>query len=213
MPRRVRPGEDGGPCGGTNIRRWEVDLRRVRSSEPGLRTVPFVQAVGGGRPAHPGRHPTGIDRVRQRIGTDPGEGHRECRDIELGVVVRAASAGGVGEVDSVEVRGTGQMHGAAQHDRSTWGSQQCREDIGRGDVDRKDRGAVDHAGVVDDRVELTDAIDLLGEPDGLVQFAQVRIARSSSTSAAVALVGQADVADLALPDEIVVRHTSAARID
>jgi hypothetical protein len=59
----------------------------VAGGEPDLGVVAEGEVVGGGRAAHAGRYPAGIDDIAVHVGPAAGDGRGERGDEELAVAV------------------------------------------------------------------------------------------------------------------------------
>ena len=77
------------------------------------------------------------------------------------------------------------VHARTQIDQSLWPFDQCREDIGGEHVDREDvRQTIDRdvvafpiadGGIVDDRVEAAERVDLVGDDAGLGRICRANV--------------------------------------
>ena len=152
----------------------DVCLGVVAGGEPDLRQVRLIHIVGRAGAAHLGRHPAGLQRVRENAPPTPGNGEGEHRIMELalGVRGRAVPAALLPE-DVVEV-GIGMvMHAGTEIDEPFRPLDQRGQDVGRQRVDREDVWQaigcdampfpIADSSIMDHGIEATERVGLGGE--------------------------------------------------
>ena len=117
----------------------DVRLGVISGGGPDLGQVGLIDIVGRARAAHPGRHPAGLQRVREDAGPTPGNGEGERRIMELALGIgRRAVAATLFPEDVVEIGVGVVMHAGTEIDEAFRPLDQRGQNVGRQCVDRED---------------------------------------------------------------------------
>jgi hypothetical protein len=139
--------------------------------KPRLSEIRLVHIIGRAWTAHLGRYPAGLKRIRQDIGPQAGDGESQhgIMQFALGIGCRSVPAPLL-PVDIVQMGVRMVVHARAQIHQSLGPFDQRSENIGRERVDRENvRQTVGRdvmafpiadRGIVNDRVEATERVDL-----------------------------------------------------
>ena len=150
-------------------------VRVVADGQPGLREMALLDVIGGARTAHPRRHPSRGERIRQHIGPAPGDAKRQQHVMQLAVRVGlAAVPPSVGPLRVVQVRAAAGVHAGTEIDQPAGPAHQRGQHVRRQHVDRPKlaqavlgldavRLAVADANIVDHRVEASAPVCLIGD--------------------------------------------------
>lgn len=139
--------------------------------EPCLSLAPLIEIVGRTWPAHPRRHPAGIDGIRKDSGPKPGKGKGKHRVMELGLGIADGTAPTpVLPSKTVEVCPGMAVHAGTQIDQPLRAFDEYGKQIGGKRVDCEYGGqsvgrhppaaAVANGSVVDHGIENPQGIDL-----------------------------------------------------
>ena len=163
-------------------RRLSVGI--VAGRKPCLSEMRLIHIIGRAWAAHLGGYPARLQRIRQHIRPQAGdgEGQHGIMQFALGIGCRSVPAP-LSPEDIVQIRVGMVMHARAQIDQSLWPLDQRGEDIGGERVDREDvrqtvggdvmAFPIADRGIVNDRVEATERVDLRCDVPGAGDRLQV----------------------------------------
>ncbi len=159
--------------------------RIVARRQPRLREVTLAEIVAGVGAAHAGRHPAGLERVRQDVGPVPGDPEGQQHVEELAFRIGLGAVPAPPRPQQVVHRRVGAtVQAGAEIDEPRRSAHQGREHVGCQDVDGEDmrqavlgrdapRFLVADPDVVDDRVERTVPVGLFGDAAHVAEARQV----------------------------------------